>query len=274
MRYAWVVGVLLAGAALSMAAQQGLPASIPFTGVKGRLQIVKPATELQVATPNDVVLKFGDYAVKHVAVSWHPMFENGGGYDSSQEEEPQVTPHSDGEAVISVHPPTLGKYELQANVDFDDNRFDVASTEVNVRLPDRNPEQFVVGDGHPIFSMDPDRISKRRVSGLALYSGYDHPVEVDAASMQFSLQTVPGQQPPVDFDPKTGEIIARSSGQAVLSVQFGGFERKACINVLQSGRGVNCPDVVPGGLKWTCEELVRPSRGPGPKCGIKPIKEQ
>lgn len=261
-----------------MAAQQGLPGSIPFTRVNGRLQIVKPATELQVAMPNDVVLKFGDYGVKHVGVSWHPMFENGGGWGRSQEEEPEVTRRSDGETVISVHPPTLGKYELHVVVFFDDNKLDAASTEVNVRLPDRNPEQFVVGDGGPpVFAMDLDASSKRRVSGLALYSGYDDPVEVDAASMQFSLQTVPGQQSPVDFDPKTGEIIARTRGQAVLTVQFGGFERKACINVLQSVRGggySTCPDVVPGGLKWTCEERVRPSRRPGPKCGFKPMLER
>jgi hypothetical protein len=100
-----------------------------------------------------------------------------------------------------------------------------------------------------------------------LYSDYRLPVAVDAASMQFSLQTVPGRSP-VDFDPKTGVIVARSLGQAVLTVQFGGFERKACIIVLQNARQggySTCPDVVPGGLKWTPDEWGRPSRTSGPQ---------
>jgi hypothetical protein len=264
MRYAWVVSVLLAGAALSMTAQSRPAGSFPSL-VEDRLQIVKPASDLQVATSNDVVLMFGDYRVKHVAVWWQPLFSNGGGWDTSQEEEPEITFRYDGKRVISVHPPTLGKYELQVNVDFDDNKFAKASTEVNVRVPDRNPEKFVVGDGVPLFALDLDAFSKRRVSGLALYSGYRLPVTVNAASMQFSLQTVPGQSP-VDFDPKTGEIIARSLGQAVLTVKFGGFERKACINVLQNARDggySTCPDVVPGGLKWTSDDWGRPSRMSG-----------
>jgi hypothetical protein len=267
MRYAWVVSVLLAGAALSMAAQNEPARSFP-TSVEGRLQIVKPATELQVATPNDVVLKFGNYGAKHVAVSWKPLFNTAGGWDNSREEEPpEATRRSDGETVISVHPPTLGKYELQVNVDFEDNKFGVARTEVNVRVPDRNPEKFVVGDGVPVFALDLDARSKRSVSGIALYSDYRLPVEVDAASMQFSLKTVPGQSP-VDIDPKTGVIIARSLGQAVLTVKFGGFERKACIIVLQSAQGggySKCPDVVPGGLQWTSDEWGRPSRTSGPQ---------
>ena len=247
-----------------MAAQNGPVGPIP-TLVHGRLQIVKPTAELQVATPNDVVLKFGDYAVKHVVVDWHPMFANGGGWDRFQEEEPQATRRSDGETVISVHPPTLGKYELRVDVFFEDNRFELANTEVSVRLPDRNPDKFVVGEGVPLFVLDLDSFSKRQVSGLALYSGYRLPVAVDAGSMQFSLQTVPGQQSPVDFDPKTGVIIARTLGQVVLTVQFGGFERKACIIVLQNARGggySKCPDVVPDGLKWGPDEWGRPMPRP------------
>jgi hypothetical protein len=230
MRYGCVTSVLLAGASLSTVAQNEPARSFP-TSVEGRLQIVKPATALQVATPNDVVLKFGNYGVKHVAVSWNPMFSNGGGWDRSQEEEPQITQRPDGETVISVHPPTLGKYKLRVIVDFEDNRFAIVSTEVNVRVPDRNPEKFVLGNGPPIFGLDLDAFSKQYVSGLALYSGYNLPIRIDAASMQFSLQTAPGQSP-VDFDPKTGEMIARSLGQAVLTVQFGGFERKACVKVV------------------------------------------
>jgi hypothetical protein len=250
-----------------MAAQNEPAGSFPSI-VEGRLQIVQPETELQVATPNDVVLKVGDYEVKHVGVWWRPLFNNGGGSDSSQQEEPEITRRTDGEKVISVHPPTLGKYELLVNVLFGDNRIANASTEVNVRTPDRNPEKFVLGEGVPIFALDLDAFSKQRVSGLALYSGYRLPVAVDAASMRFSLQTVPGQSP-VDFDPKTGEIIARSLGQAVLTVQFGGFERKACIIVLQNARGggySRCPDVVPGGLKWILpDEWGRPSWVSGPQ---------
>lgn len=275
MRNVWVVSALMAGTWLSMAAQNEPTGSIP-TLVHGRLQIVKPADELQVATPNDVVLKFGDYAVKHVVADWHPMFANVGGWDSSQEEEPELTRRSDGETVISVHPPTLGKYELRVDVFFEDNRFELANTEVNVRLPDRNPDKFVVGEGVPLFVLDLDSFSKRQVSGLALYSGYRLPVVVDAASMQFSLQTVPGQQSPVDFDPKTGVITASSYGQAVLTVQFGGFERKACVIVVRDARlgGLSrCPDVVPGGLKWTHDELGRPRPGVDSK-RFKPIKEQ
>jgi hypothetical protein len=220
-----------------------------------------------VATPNDVVLKAGNYEVKHVAVWWQPLFNNAGGWDTSQEEEPEITHRSDGEKVISVHPPTLGKYELQVSVVFEENKFAKASTEVSVRLPDRKPDKFVVSDGVPVFVVDLDAFSKRRVSGLALYSDYRLPVAVDAASMQFSLQTVPGRSP-VDFDPKTGVIVARSLGQAVLTVQFGGFERKACIIVLQNARQggySTCPDVVSGGLKWTPDEWGRPSRTSGPQ---------
>jgi len=247
-----------------MAAQNEPAGPIP-TRVDGRLEIVKPAAEWQVATANDVVLKFGNYGVKHVAVNWNPMFSNGGGWDRSQDEEPKITQRPDGQTVIIVHPPTLGKYKLRVIVDFDDNKFAIASTEENVRVPDRNPEKFVLRNGPPIFGLDLDAFSKGHVSGLALYSDYDFPVRIDAASMQFTLQTVPGQSP-VDFDPKTGEIIARSLGQAVLTVQFGGFERKACINVVQNARGggySTCPDVVPGGLKWTSDDWQL-SRVPGP----------
>jgi hypothetical protein len=170
MRYACVISVLLAGAALSMAAQNGPSRSFP-TFVEGRLQIVKPATELQVATPNDVVLKFGNYGVKHVAVWWQPLFNTAGGWDTSQEEEPQITQRPDGQTVISVHPPTLGKYELQVQVAFEDNKIAKARSEVNVRLPDRNPEWFVLKNGPPIFGLDLGAFSKQYVSGHALYFG-------------------------------------------------------------------------------------------------------
>jgi hypothetical protein len=210
-----------------------------------RLHINPPSADLQLASSNDISVQMTSDPVLQVFVDWKDA--HGDSPDRSEEKQAFLNFGANGQAVISVHPPVLGRATMTIRVDFRDGRYAVDTVDVNVGLPKRKPKTFEVTDGREratlsALQMDLDQNRIKRLGGVATYSGYKYPVSVDAANLKFDVKPQSGQSP-IDVDPRTGLVTARSDGQALVDVRFSGQDRKVCVVVSKeagdSGSG-NC----------------------------------
>jgi hypothetical protein len=76
------------------------------------------------------------------------------------------------------------------------------------------------------------------LKGIATYSGYESPVNVDAAKLKFAAEPA---QSPIELDPRTGIVIARSYGTAMIRAKLRGQESDLCVVVSKDAQdAANC----------------------------------
>jgi hypothetical protein len=197
-----------------------------------RLTVFPPSGDMEVATSNDVVLHVTNDAVLHVIVSWKSLDGDRVPDDAREERQGIMTFGAGGQAVIGVHPPTLGTLAMSVEVDFQDARYAVSTSVVNVGLPRRKPKTFELSGGTnanaALLHMDLGAHKSAHLKGIASYSDYRFPVDVDAAKLKFAAEPA---QSPIELDPSTGIVIARSYGTAMIRAKFGGHESDVCVVV-------------------------------------------
>lgn len=198
-----------------------------------RLHINPPGNDLQLASSNDIPVQMTSDAVLQVIVDWKDA--HGHTPDGSEEKQGIINYGADGQAIISVHPPVLGQATLTIRVDFKDGRYAVDTVDVNVVLPKRKAKTFEVTDGRErqtisALQMDLDQNRIKRLGGVATYSGYKYPVAIEGAELKFNVKPESGQSP-IDVDPRTGLVTAKSEGKAMVDVRFGGQDRRVCVVV-------------------------------------------
>ena len=232
MRYPYFFSSLALGVSLAMSVgpsalgQNDVPAN-------NRLHIMPPDTDLQLASSNDIPVQMTSDPVLQVIVDWKSA--DGVSPDGSEEKEGLINYGPNGQAFIAVHPPILGSATMSIRVDFKDGRYAVDSADVKVGLPKRKPKTFEVSDGRQnetisTLQMDLDQNRVKRLGGMATYSGYKYPVSIEAAQIKFDVKPQSGQSP-IEVDPRTGLVTARSEGQSWVDVRFGGQDRKVCVVV-------------------------------------------
>jgi hypothetical protein len=230
MRYQYFFSSLALGVCVAMTvepsalAQNDIPAN-------NRMHIVPPTNDLQLASSNDISVQMTSDPVLQVIVDWKAP--DGTSPEGSEEKLGILNFGANGQAVIPVHPPILGRATLTIRVDFTDAHYAVDSVDVNVGLPKRKPKTFEVTDGreHDTVSslqMDLDQNRIKRLGGVATYSGYKYPVSIEAAQLKFDVKPQSGV---AEVDPRTGLVTAKSEGQAWVDVRFGGQDRKVCVVV-------------------------------------------
>jgi hypothetical protein len=244
MRYSYFFSSLALGVSLAMSIG---PSALGQNDVQAneRLHINPPTTDLQLASSNDISVQMTSDPVLQVIVDWKDT--HGVAPDGSEEREGLISFGANGQAMIGVHPPTLGHATLTIRVDFKDGRYAVASADVNVVVPKRKPKTFEVTDGREntavtLLQMNLDESRIKRLGGVATYSGYKYPVSIDAARLKFDVKPQSGQSP-IDVDPRTGLVTAHSQGQAMVDVRFGSQDRKVCVVVskeAQDSTAANC----------------------------------
>jgi hypothetical protein len=232
MRYLYFFSGLALGVSLVMT---GVSPALGQNDVAAneRLHFNPPENDLQLASSNDIPLQMTSDPVLQVIVDWKAA--DGTTPEGSEEKEGMINYGADGQAVIAVHPPVLGRASLTIRVDFKDGRYAVDSADVNVGLPKRKPKTFEVSDGREnaavtVLQMDLDQNRIKRLGGVATYSGYKYPVSIAAANLKFNVKPQSGQSP-IEVDPRTGLVTARSQGQALVDVRFGGRDRAVCVVV-------------------------------------------
>lgn len=241
MRYSCVLSSLALGVCFAMSA------GVPAMGqddllANNRLRIVPPTDDLQLATSNDISLQMTSDPVLQVFVDWKDA--HGDTPDGSEEKQGLINFGPNGQAEIGVHPPVLGHLTMTIRVDFTDGRYAVATQDVDVGLPKRKPKTFVVtddrrGDAVTCLQMDLDQNKLKRLGGVATYSGYKYPVSVEAADLKFDVKPQSSQSP-IDLEPRTGFVTARSEGQALIDVRFSGQDRKVCVAVAKDASSAGC----------------------------------
>jgi hypothetical protein len=232
MRYAYFFSSLALGVSLAMSIGSSALGQNDVQA-NNRLHINPPTSDLQLASSNDIPVQMTTDPVLQVIVDWKSP--DGTSPDGSEEREGMINFGANGQAVIPVHPPMLGRATLTIRVDFTDGRYAVDSADVNVGLPKRKPKTFEVTDGREkdtisALQMDLDQNRIKRLGGVATYSGYKYPVSIEAARLKFDVKPQSGQAA-IDVDPRTGLVTARSEGQAMVDVRFGGQDRKVCVEV-------------------------------------------
>ena len=204
-----------------------------------RLMLVSPPSEMQVATGNDVELRVNNDAVLRVIVRWKSL-DGGQAPEGALEERQQImTFGPDGQGVIEVHPPTLGTSAMTVEVDFQDARYAVATTVMNINLPKRKPKTFALSEASDeritILHLDLGEHKAARLKGIATYSDYRFPVDVDAAKLKFAAEPA---QSAIELDPATGIVIARAYGTAMIRAKLGGHESDVCVVVSKNAQDV------------------------------------
>jgi hypothetical protein len=231
MRYSYFFSSLALGVSLAMSAGPSARGQ-NYILANDRLTVIPPSGDLEVATSNDVVLRVTNDAVLHVIVSWKSIDGDPVPEDAHEERQGIMTFGAGGQAVIGVHPPTLGISAMSVEVDFQDARYAVSTTVVSVGLPKRKPKTFELSDGTDanvaLLHMDLGAHKSAHLRGVVTYSGYKFPVDVDAAKLKFAAEAA---QSPIELDPNTGIVIARSYGAAVVRAKLGGHESDVCVVV-------------------------------------------
>lgn len=230
MRYPYFFSSLALGVCLATTvgpsglAQNDIPAN-------NRMHINTPTNDLQLASSNDISVQMTSDPVLQVIVDWKGP--DGTSPEGSEEKQGILNFGANGQAIIAVHPPILGRATLTIRVDFTDGRYAVDSADVDVGLPKRKPKTFEVTDGREkdtvsSLQMDLDSNRIKRLGGVATYSGYKNPVSIEAAKLKFDVKPPSGA---IEVDPRTGLVTAKSDGQAWVDVRFGGQDRKVCVVV-------------------------------------------
>lgn len=229
MRYPYFISSLVLGVSLAMGVGSSAVGQNDVQA-NGRLHINLPTSDLQLASSNDIPVQMTSDPVLHVIVDWKDA--RGNTPDGSEEKQGILNFGANGQAVIAVHPPVLGHATMTIRVEFADARYAVDSVDVNVGLPKRKPKTFEVTDGREratisALQMDLDQNRIKRLGGVATYSGYKLPVSIEAANLKFDVKG----QAPIEIDPRTGLVTAKSEGQAMVDVRFSGQDRKVCVVV-------------------------------------------
>lgn len=226
----------------------------PFVG-NDRLQLLPIAHKLKVAEPNDIPLRISDSNVKTVLVHWGTYPPSSRIPVSDQERSPEykLTPGPDGTSVIHFTPSVLGRLNLSILVFFQDGGFAQKAEDVEVVLPDRSPENFIIQDqsSHPwnrnrMYATVGDT---GWLPTVAYYSGFARPIRLPAADVVFHVLNDPGSEP-LQLDSATGQIKSVTTGRALVQADFGGFTTFTCVLIFQSaggGSGDDCHDLLPPG---------------------------
>jgi hypothetical protein len=212
-----------------------------------RVTLFPLSGEMEAATSNDVRLAMTNDAVLKVIVSWKSLDGARAPEDARTEEMGIMNFGPDGQAVIGVHPPMLGTLQMSVRVDFQDARYAIASAIVNAVLPKQKPKAFELSDGSDervtVVHLDLGSHKTARLKGIATYSEYKFPVDVDAAKLKFA----PGPpQSPIELDRRTGIVIAHSYGATMIRAKLGGRESDVCVVVSKDAQDAvpaNCSGV-------------------------------
>jgi hypothetical protein len=204
-----------------------------------RLTVIPPSGEMELGTANDVKLHISYDAVLQVIVRWKSLDGDLVPEDAHEEKQGIMIFGTDGNGVLSVHPPALGTSAMSVEVDFQDARYAVSTTVVNVGLPKRKPKTFELSDGTSaggaLLHMDLGSRKSVRLRGIATYSGYKFPVDVHASKLNFAAEQ---PQSPIELDPGTGIVIAHSYGTAIVRAKLGGRESDVCVVVSKDAEDV------------------------------------
>jgi len=197
-----------------------------------RVTLFPLSGKMEAATSNDVGLRMTNDLVLKVIVTWKSLDGRHAPEGALTEEMGIMNFGPDGQAMIGVHPPMLGTLQMSLRVDFQDARYSVASAVVNAVLPKQKPKTFELSDGSDervtLLHLDLGQRVSARLVGIATYSGYKFPVNVDAAKLKFAAQPA---QSPIELDPRTGIVIAHSYGTALVRAKLGGHESDVCVVV-------------------------------------------
>jgi hypothetical protein len=197
-----------------------------------RVTLFPLSGEMEAATSNDVRILLTNDAVLKVIVTWKSLDGRHAPEGALREEMGIMNFGPDGQAVIGVHPPMLGTLQMSVQVDFQDDRYSVASAVVNAVLPKKKPKTFELSDGSDervtLLHLDLGGRVSARFAGIATYSGYKFPVKVDAAELKFAA--LPAHSP-IEVFPRTGIVIAHAYGTALVRAKLGGHESDVCVVV-------------------------------------------
>lgn len=197
-----------------------------------RVTLFPLSGQMEAATSNDVRIMMTNDAVLKIFVTWKSLDGAHAPAEACKEELAIMNFGPDGQAVLGVHPPMLGTLEMTIEVQFQDARYSVASATVNAVLPKEKPKTFELSDGSnervTELHLDLGQHVSARLVGVATYSEYKFPVDVDAAKLKFAA--VPPHSP-IELDPRTGIVVAHSYGATLVRAKLGGRESDVCVVV-------------------------------------------
>lgn len=203
-----------------------------YIPASNRVILTSPPNEMQAATSNDVSIHMTNDAVLKVIVTWKSLDGRHAPEDARKEEMGIMNFGPNGQAVVGVHPPMLGTVQMSMQVQFADARYSVVTEVVNVVLPKRKPKTFELGDAAnervTLLHLDLGEHVSARLTGIATYSDYGYPVNVDGAQLKFAA--LPPQSP-IELDPRTGIVLAHSYGTTMVRAKLGGRESEVCVVV-------------------------------------------
>lgn len=249
--------------------------------VSGRLELPRATQSVKLAEETDIPLRAHDFKVHSVIARFSYFDSAGNPLFTDPETELPIQFYPDGSAYVGIVPEKVGKAQLHLEVRFEDGGVQSTSIEVEVGLPDKSPEKFMVnregvGDRTTgTIYMDLSAMSNQSdLFPIAVYSGHEGPVPIPDENIQFKIVSANAADPPIRINPSTGRITALHIGHALVQSTFEDFSDLTCVDVMEDasygGDRTNCAELVPPGMTAPPSKTVIDGKKPPSKIRVAP----
>jgi len=220
--------------------------------VHGRLSIETPTHPLQFGEENALTISLKGPPPTHL---FTVQREASGNYISTRieggDKEVSVEHRPDGSAYVNVVPQRPGTIEFGLSATFADGGWENDSVTLPV-IAAKPPQKLEIGAGtmfHSTLAMDlSERRRNERIWITADYPEIKKPLTILLKDAQFNVRMAKGD-PPIRFNPATGEIDALRLGQALIETTYRGTTAETCVVVAENADfgGLNCDALKQGG---------------------------
>lgn len=235
------------------AAEQGPPPDLMM--VHGRLSIKTPSQPFHLGEENALTISLKGPPVAQLVTMQREASADGlSPWIEGSDRQVSVQHRPDGSAYLSVVPQRLGTIDFQLNVDFADGGFEQDSVSVPV-IAVEPPRKLQVEAGWMFRSSITLDLSKRwgedKIWVAADYPGLKSPLNIPLKDARFKVSMAKGE-PPIRFDPITGEIDALRLGKALIETTYRGLTVPTCVVVTEDSEWgayrSNCDELKQGGM--------------------------